>query len=139
MKNRPLSPPGRKASPSRPCSPPERTIPLMSRNGRSTSFPSRTIRIRPACSTMNSAVGSYGRHAMSTGSCSPETNGSIERRGGVSPVGPPLAAALGPALDGVALEGTADPSAGADADVDVAGEVVGDGVGLLQPTRPART
>src|SRR5690242_11213423 len=139
MKKRPFSPPGRNAKPSRPCSPPARTRLVMSRNGRATSLPSRTIRIRPACSTTNSDAGSFGRHVMSSGSWKPDTYGSTDSRGGVSPVGPPLGGALvGATLTGEALDGAAETSALGE--TDVAGDAVGAGedVGLLQPTR-ART
>ena len=90
---------------------------------------------------MNSDDGSSGRHAMSTGSCSPVTNGWIVSRGGLSPVGPPLAGALvgEAAVEGAALDGAADASG--DADAEVAGEAdgAGEGVGLLQPVTAIRT
>jgi hypothetical protein len=70
---------------------------------------------------------------MSTGSCSPETKGSTDRRGGLSPLGPPVAGALGATIDGAALDGGGETSALDDAVV--VGDAVGggDGVGLLQP------
>src|SRR4026207_1874728 len=131
---------------------------VISRNGRSTSFPSRTIRILPACSTTNSDDGSFGRQVMSTGSCSPDTNGSIDRRGGVSPVGPPLGVApVGAALDGIAADGGAETTPVGGAGGPGGGGAGGagrprwgggggggwaaddgEGVGLLQPTS-ART
>ena len=97
------------------------------------SLPSRTILIRPACSTMNSDDGSSGRHSMSSGFWKPDTYGSIDRRGGVSPVGPPLGGALvGETLAG-ALVGAGDAAALEDAVV--VGDAVGirEGVGLSQP------
>src|SRR5690349_20868530 len=135
MKKRPFSPLGRNAKPSRPCSPPDRTRSTMSRNGRATSLPSRTILIRPACSTTNSDDGSFGRHVMSRGFWNPDTYASSDSRGGVSPVGPPLGGALvGATLAGGALDGAAETSALGETDVAGDGVGAGERVGLLQPT-----
>src|SRR5687767_5745758 len=91
----------------------------MSRNGRSRSSPSRTIRIRPDCSTTNMEVGSVGRQARSVGLSRPSTTGSIDSWGGsvAALVVPGLADGDGAVEDGVpdgdALSGGAgvtDPS-----------------------------
>src|SRR4029078_13528162 len=88
----------------------------------------------------NSDDGSFGRQVMSTGSCSPDTNGSIDRRGGVCPLAWPRGVApVGAALDGMAADGGAETPPVGEAEGPGVAADDGEGVGVLQHTRVPAT